>query len=127
MVIDSLNLRLRQIVRFLSNVILDEMSSAKCRLLFGFVLIAQHEERPLYHVHVVTSHFIREYFRFEGLINGFYPAPKGDGALLHCLTDKNQLPKPLYYQVIEAALDILISLAKNRELISYMCINKEGM
>ena len=35
MVIDSLNLKLWQIVRFSSNVILDEMSSAKCYLLFG--------------------------------------------------------------------------------------------
>ena len=35
MVIDSLNLKLRQIARFSSNVILDEMSSAKCHLLFG--------------------------------------------------------------------------------------------
>ena len=56
------------------------MSSAKCRLLFGILfliaqhkerllyhvhmvtsrcLIAQHEERPLYHVHVVTSRFLR--------------------------------------------------------------------
>ena len=34
MVIGSLNLKLRQIVKFSSNVILDEMSSAKCRLLF---------------------------------------------------------------------------------------------
>ena len=32
-VIDSLNLKLRQIARFSSNVILDEMSSTKCRLL----------------------------------------------------------------------------------------------
>ena len=40
---------------FSSNVILDEMSSPKCRLLFGFDLTAQHEERPLYHVHIVTS------------------------------------------------------------------------
>ena len=57
MVIDSLTLKLRQIARFSSNVILDEMSSAKCRLLFGFFffffffLIAE----PLYHVHIVTS------------------------------------------------------------------------
>ena len=36
MVIDSLNLKLRQITRFLSNVILDEMSFAECHLLFGF-------------------------------------------------------------------------------------------
>ena len=36
MVIDILNLKLRQIVRFSSNVILDEISSAKCHLLFGF-------------------------------------------------------------------------------------------
>ena len=55
MVIDSLNLKLRQIARFLSNVILNEMSSAKCLLLFGIVLIAQHEERPLYHVQLLTS------------------------------------------------------------------------
>ena len=58
MVIDNLNLTLRQIARFLSNVILDEMSSAKCCLLVGFFLIAQHEERPLYHVHMVTSRYI---------------------------------------------------------------------
>ena len=58
MVIDSLNLKLRQIARFLSKVILDEISSAKCRLLFGFFLVAQHEERPLYHIHMVTSRFI---------------------------------------------------------------------
>ena len=51
MVIDSLNLKLRQIARFSSNVVLDEVSSAKCRLL-------QHEERPLYHIHMVTSRFI---------------------------------------------------------------------
>ena len=36
MAIDSLNLKLRQVVRFSSNVILDEMS-AKCLLLFGFL------------------------------------------------------------------------------------------
>ena len=54
MVIDSLNLKLTQIARFSSNMIL-EMSSAKCRLLFGIFLIAQHKERPLYHVHMVTS------------------------------------------------------------------------
>ena len=61
MVIDSLNLNLRQIARFSSNVILDGMSSAKCCLFF-FILfklliffIAQHEERPLYHVQMVTS------------------------------------------------------------------------
>ena len=35
MMIDRLNLKLRQIARFSSNVVLDEMSSAKCRLLFG--------------------------------------------------------------------------------------------
>ena len=46
MVINSLNLKLSQIARFSSNVILDEMSSAKCRL---------YEERPLYHIHMVTS------------------------------------------------------------------------
>ena len=56
MAIDSLNLKLRQIGRFSSNVILDEMSSAKCHLLFGIpFLIAQHEERQIYHVHMVTS------------------------------------------------------------------------
>ena len=55
MVIDSLNLKLRQIARFSSNMILDEMSSAKCHLLFGiFFLIVQHKERPVYHVHMVT-------------------------------------------------------------------------
>ena len=60
MVIDSLNLKLRQIVRFLSDVVLNEMSSAKCHLLFGiFFLIAQHEERPLYHVNVVTSRLLQ--------------------------------------------------------------------
>ena len=58
MVIDSLNLKLRQIVRFSSNVILDEMT-AECYLLFGFFfLIAQLEERALYHVQIVTSHFL---------------------------------------------------------------------
>ena len=31
------------------------MLSAKCRLLFGISLIAQHKERQLYHVHMVTS------------------------------------------------------------------------
>ena len=36
MAIHSLNLKLRQIVRFWSKVILDEMSSAMFRLLFGF-------------------------------------------------------------------------------------------
>ena len=57
MVIDRPNLKLRQIARFSSNVVLDEMSSTKCRLLFGisFSFIAQQEERPLYHVHMVTS------------------------------------------------------------------------
>ena len=35
-VIDSLNLKLRQITRFSSNMILDEMVSAKYHLLFGF-------------------------------------------------------------------------------------------
>ena len=49
------NLKLRQIVIFLSNVVLDEMLSAKCHLLFGIFLIVQHKERPLYHVHMVTS------------------------------------------------------------------------
>ena len=34
--IDSLNLKLRQIARFSLNVILDEMSSAKCHLLLDF-------------------------------------------------------------------------------------------
>ena len=41
-------------MRFSLNLILDEMSSAKCRLLY---FIAQHEERPLYHVHMVISRF----------------------------------------------------------------------
>ena len=49
MVIDSLNLKLRQIVRFSSNMILNEMSSAFLKIFFFFSLIAQHEERPLYH------------------------------------------------------------------------------
>ena len=47
MVIDRINLKLRQIARFLSNVILDKMLSAKCHLLFNFftnIFIAQHEE-----------------------------------------------------------------------------------
>ena len=35
MVIDSLNLKLRQIAKFLLNVILDDISSAKCHPLFG--------------------------------------------------------------------------------------------
>ena len=52
MVIDSLNLKLRQIARFSSNVILDEPSSANL-----FFLIAQHEERPVYHIHMLTSLF----------------------------------------------------------------------
>ena len=47
MVINSLNLKLRQIVRFSSNVILDEMSSA----FWNFFWIAQHEERPPYNIH----------------------------------------------------------------------------
>ena len=38
-VIDSVNLKMRQIARFLSNMILDEMSSAKCHLLFGFFFL----------------------------------------------------------------------------------------
>ena len=38
MVIDSLNLKLRQIVTFSTNVILDKMSSVKCWLLFGIFL-----------------------------------------------------------------------------------------
>ena len=42
---------------FSSNVILNEMSSAKCHLLFGIFLIAQHEERPLYYVHMVASRY----------------------------------------------------------------------
>ena len=57
MVIDTLNLKLRQIVRFSSNMILDEMSSVKCCLLLDFFWIAQHEERPLYHIHKVTSRY----------------------------------------------------------------------
>ena len=48
---------LTKIARFLSNVILDEISSAKCHLLFEIFLSAQDEERPLYHVHMVTCHF----------------------------------------------------------------------
>ena len=48
MVVDSLNLKLRQIARFSSNVNFDEMSSAKCR---------RQEERPLYDIHMVTSLF----------------------------------------------------------------------
>ena len=51
--IDSLNLKLRQIARLSSNVILDEMSSAFWN--FFLFLIAQHEERPLYRVRMVTS------------------------------------------------------------------------
>ena len=43
MVMDSLNLKLRQIATFSSNAILDKMSSAKS------------EERPLCHMHLVTS------------------------------------------------------------------------
>ena len=39
MVIDSPNVKLRQIARFSSNVILDEMSSAKCRLFFWIFLL----------------------------------------------------------------------------------------
>ena len=56
MVINSLNLKLRKIPGFPSNVILDEMSSAKCCLLLGifFFFIAQHEERRLYDIHTVT-------------------------------------------------------------------------
>ena len=54
-VIDSLNLELRQIARFSSNMILNEMSSAKYRLLFRFFLIVQHKEWPLYHPQMVTS------------------------------------------------------------------------
>ena len=42
MVIDSLNLKLGQITRFSSNMILDKMSSAKCHLLFGLS-----KERPM--------------------------------------------------------------------------------
>ena len=54
-VIDSLNLKLRQIARLSSNVISDDMSSAKYCLPF---LMAQHEERSIYHAHVVTSGFL---------------------------------------------------------------------
>ena len=39
-------------------MILDKMWPGKCHLLFGFFFIAQHEERPLYHVHMVTSRFL---------------------------------------------------------------------
>ena len=56
-VIDSLNLKLRQIARFSSNMILDEMSSAECHLLFGFFWIVQHKEKPLYHVTSLYSLF----------------------------------------------------------------------
>ena len=53
--------KLRQIARFSSNVILDEISYAKCCLLFGiYILIAQHGERPLYLIHMVTSRFLME-------------------------------------------------------------------
>ena len=58
MVINSLNLKLRQIARFSSNMIFDDMSSTKCCLLLKFFLIAQHEERPIYRIHVVTSRLI---------------------------------------------------------------------
>ena len=58
MVIGSLNLKLRLIARFSSNVILDEMLSAKCHLLFDLYLIAQHKERPLYQIHMVTSRYM---------------------------------------------------------------------
>ena len=44
MVTDSLNLKLRQIARISSNVILDEMLSAKCHLFGFFFLITQHED-----------------------------------------------------------------------------------
>ena len=44
MVIDSLNLKLRQIARFSSNVILDEMSTVKCSLLSGFFKIIFNKE-----------------------------------------------------------------------------------
>ena len=71
MVIDSLNLKLRQIARFSSNVILEKMSSVKCHLLFGvFFLIAQHEERPLYHIHMITSRFTG--LSFHKLCERFY-------------------------------------------------------
>ena len=50
MEIDRLILKLGQIARFSSNMVLDEMLSAKCRLPFWIFLIVQHEERPLYHV-----------------------------------------------------------------------------
>ena len=39
MVIYGLNLKLRQIARLSSNVILNEMLSAKCHLLFGFFVL----------------------------------------------------------------------------------------
>ena len=106
MVSGSLNLKLRQIARFSSNMILDEMSSAKCHLLFGFFLIAQHEERPLYHIHVVTSRsdiyltlFLVRNIKYElttckcKLVNyanphfcAFYPVQKGTNCLLHFKT-----------------------------------------
>ena len=41
-------------------MILDEMSSAKCCLLFVILkkyFIAQHEEKPLYQIHMVTSRY----------------------------------------------------------------------
>ena len=58
MVIDSLKRKLRQIARFSSNMISAEMSSGHLLnvvCFFFFFLIAQHEEKPLYHTHVVTS------------------------------------------------------------------------
>ena len=57
-VINSLNLKLRQIARFSSNVILDEMHLLNVICFLEFFLIAQHEERPLCHVHVVTSRLL---------------------------------------------------------------------
>ena len=53
MVIDSLNLKLRQIARFSLNMILDEMLNVIC--FWEFFLIVQHGERSFYHIHIVTS------------------------------------------------------------------------
>ena len=44
MVIDNLNLKLRQIARFSSNVVLDELSSAQCRLLLEFFLLSMKKD-----------------------------------------------------------------------------------
>ena len=76
MVIDSLNLKLRQIARFSSNVVLDEMSSAKCRLL-------QHKERPLYHIHIVTSRLPCDFERAVGT-NSVPENPINPMLSIHC-------------------------------------------